>query len=90
MSTMHSRVLLAARSPPALGLRRDPEHSERAPVDRSALRSTVPSYVTEPFTHEQQLVQQGARLVIADGRSACHLAESKRSIAPSLASFAIS
>jgi cytochrome c oxidase subunit 2 len=48
----------------------------------------VPRYVSEPFTHEQQLIEQGARLVIADGCSACHLNASKRSIAPSFASFA--
>jgi cytochrome c oxidase subunit II len=48
----------------------------------------VPSYVTEPFTHEQQLVEQGARLVIADGCSACHLAATRKGFAPSFASFA--
>jgi len=48
----------------------------------------VPAYVTEPFTHEQQLIGQGARLVVADGCSACHLAASARSIAPSFSSFA--
>ncbi len=50
--------------------------------------SSVPSYVTEPFTHEQQLVQQGARLVVADGCAACHLSASDRSVAPSFSSFA--
>jgi hypothetical protein len=48
----------------------------------------VPSYVTEPFTHQQQLIEQGARLVVADGCSACHLNLSKPGIAPSFSSFA--
>jgi hypothetical protein len=42
----------------------------------------------EPFTHEQQLVVQGARLVVADGCSACHLDKLKQSASPSFASFA--
>jgi hypothetical protein len=50
--------------------------------------STAPSYVTEPFTHQQQLVEQGARLAVADGCAACHLDAAGRGIAPSFASFA--
>ncbi len=50
--------------------------------------TTVPAYVTEPFTHEQRLVEQGARLVVADGCSACHLIASARGVAPSFSSFA--
>ena len=50
--------------------------------------STAPSYVTEPFTHQQQLVEQGARLAVADGCTACHLDAAGRGIAPSFASFA--
>jgi hypothetical protein len=50
--------------------------------------SAAPAYVTEPFTQQQQLVEQGARLVVADGCSACHLLASKGSIAPSFSSFA--
>jgi hypothetical protein len=57
------------------------------PGTDGARRSTVPAYVTEPFTHEQQLVEQGARLVIADGCAACHLGGSTRG-APSFSSFA--
>jgi hypothetical protein len=54
-----------------------------------AARSTaVPAYVTEPFTHEQQLVEQGARLVVADGCAACHLIASAHALAPSFSSFA--
>jgi hypothetical protein len=54
----------------------------------SSHAASVPSYVTEPFTHQQQLVEQGARLVIVDGCSACHLALSKPGVGPSFASFA--
>jgi ABC-type amino acid transport substrate-binding protein len=50
--------------------------------------STVPAYISEPFTHHQQLVEQGARLVISYGCSACHLAAVGRRLAPSFASFA--
>ena len=50
--------------------------------------SSVPAYVTEPFTPEQHLIEQGARLVVADGCSACHLTLSKPGIAPSFSSFA--
>jgi hypothetical protein len=56
--------------------------SQRAP------RSSVPAYVTEPFTHEQQLIEQGARLVVSDGCSACHLTLGKPDVAPSFSSFA--
>jgi hypothetical protein len=57
------------------------------PSSGRTLGSTVPAYVTEPFTHEQQLVEQGARLVVADGCAACHLSGSTRG-APSFSSFA--
>jgi len=59
-----------------------------APSTPSAGRSSVPAYVTEPFTHEQQLIEQGARLVIVDGCSACHLIAARHGIAPSFSSFA--
>jgi hypothetical protein len=51
-------------------------------------QASVPSYVTEPFTPEQHLIEKGARLVVADGCSACHLTLSKPGIAPSFSSFA--
>ena len=38
-----------------------------APSTSDARSTTVPAYVTEPFTHEQQLIEQGARLVVCDG-----------------------
>ncbi|HEY3760084.1 MAG TPA: hypothetical protein VGL37_10005 [Solirubrobacteraceae bacterium] len=50
--------------------------------------STEPAYVSEPFTHQQQLIGQGARLVVSYGCSACHLAATGRRVAPSFASFA--
>jgi hypothetical protein len=49
---------------------------------------SVPSYVTEPFSHEEQLVAQGASLVVADGCAACHLSAKGKPIAPSFASLA--
>jgi len=59
-----------------------------APSTSDARSTTVPAYVTEPFTHEQQLIEQGARLVVADGCAACHLIASARALAPSFSSFA--
>jgi hypothetical protein len=50
--------------------------------------ASVPAYVTEPFTPEQRLIEQGARLIVADGCSACHLNAAARSGAPSFSSFA--
>ncbi len=47
-----------------------------------------PAYLTAPFSHEQQLVEQGARLVVADGCSVCHLAKTQQRSAPSFGSFA--
>jgi Cytochrome c len=53
-----------------------------------AQQSAVPGYVTEPFTHQQQLIAQGARLVVADGCAACHLIGSAAGNAPSFSRFA--
>jgi hypothetical protein len=50
--------------------------------------STEPAYVKEPFTHQQLLVEQGARLAVPYGCAACHLGAAGRGIAPSFASFA--
>jgi hypothetical protein len=55
---------------------------------KDTTHASVPSYVTEPFTPEQQLIEKGARLVVADGCSACHLTLSKPGVAPSFSSFA--
>jgi hypothetical protein len=58
-------------------------------TDTARLQSSGGATTTpEPFTHEQQLVVQGARLVVADGCSACHLDKLKQSVSPSFASFA--
>jgi cytochrome c5 len=59
-----------------------------APSSGRARSSTAPSYVIEPFTHEQQLVERGARLVVSDGCAACHLSAGGKGIAPSFSSFA--
>jgi hypothetical protein len=51
--------------------------------------ATQPSYVLAPFTHQQQLVQRGARLYVADGCSACHSIGSRRGgLGPSFAVLA--
>jgi hypothetical protein len=50
--------------------------------------SSAPAYASEPFTPQQQLIQQGARLVVADGCAACHLEARTAKLAPSFASFA--
>jgi cytochrome c2 len=50
--------------------------------------SSVPAYITAPFTHEQLLVEQGARLAVADGCTACHLMGKSRSVGPNFAGFA--
>ncbi len=54
----------------------------------STASSSVPAYVTEPFSHEQELIAQGARLVVADGCSACHLMTGRSGLGPSFSSFA--
>jgi len=54
-----------------------------APLTSSEVQS-----VSEPFTAQQQLVQQGARLVVPYGCAACHLAKTNHDIGPSFDSFA--
>jgi hypothetical protein len=54
----------------------------------SSHTSTEPAYVNEPFTHQQLLVEQGARLAVSYGCAACHLGAAGGGIAPSFASFA--
>jgi cytochrome c5 len=44
--------------------------------------------VSEPFTHQQQLVEQGGHLVVAYGCASCHLAKANHDIGPSFANFA--
>jgi hypothetical protein len=50
--------------------------------------STAPAYITAPFTHEERLVEQGARLAVSDGCTACHLVGESRSVGPDFAGFA--
>jgi cytochrome c2 len=50
--------------------------------------SNAPAYITAPFTHEEQLVEQGARLAVADGCTACHLMGKSQSVGPDFAGFA--
>jgi hypothetical protein len=50
--------------------------------------ASTPSYVTQPFTHEQRLVEQGARLIVADGCAVCHLPGAGHKPDPSFTSFA--
>jgi hypothetical protein len=50
--------------------------------------ASVPAYVTAPFTHEEQLVEQGAHLAVADGCTACHLVGKAKSVGPDFAGFA--
>jgi len=47
----------------------------------------VPGYVTEPFTPQEQRVERGARLIVTDGCSSCHL-HAAAGVAPSFQSFA--
>jgi hypothetical protein len=58
------------------------------PGGQGSSSSTAPAYVSEPFTAQQRLIEQGAHLVVSDGCSACHLIATARNIAPSFASFA--
>lgn len=51
-------------------------------------RSSTPAYLTEPETRQQQLIAEGARLVVADGCASCHLSASTPVPAPSFTSFA--
>jgi cytochrome c5 len=59
-----------------------------APSARGPSTATVPQYVSEPFTAREQLIEQGARLIVADGCAACHLDKTSRTIGPSFDDFA--
>jgi len=50
--------------------------------------SSIPSFASEPYTHQQELVVQGARLIVTDGCSACHLVAHTRHAGPSFDDFA--
>jgi hypothetical protein len=62
--------------------------SSAAPATQGSSSSSVPAYVTEPFSPEQKLVEQGARLVVSDGCSVCHLMTGAHPNAPPFLSFA--
>jgi cytochrome c5 len=49
---------------------------------------TVPAYVTAPFSVQQQRIAAGARLIVSDGCSVCHLQGAGTRAAPSFESFA--
>lgn len=53
-----------------------------------AVGAGVPAYVTEPFTPQQHLVAKGARLILTDGCSVCHLEAAAKNHAPDFNSFA--
>jgi hypothetical protein len=58
------------------------------PSSQDSSSSTAPAYISEPFSAQQRLIEQGAHLVVSDGCSACHLMATARNTAPSFASFA--
>jgi hypothetical protein len=80
--TLHSRALLAGVLLLALS------GCGGGGASGTHTSSSVPSYVTEPFTHEQRLIAQGASLIVNDGCAACHLNATAKGIAPSFSSFA--
>jgi hypothetical protein len=47
-----------------------------------------PQYAPESLTHQEQLVHQGAQLIVSDGCAACHLSGAMKRAAPSFSSFA--
>jgi hypothetical protein len=59
-----------------------------ASSSKASLTSGSPQYLSEPFTPQQQLVAQGARLAVSYGCTACHLAKGKQNVGPAFASFA--
>jgi hypothetical protein len=59
----------------------------KAPNIVHARAANEPTYSPEPRTHEQRLVEEGARLVVSDGCSSCHL-NGRPGVAPSFAGFA--
>lgn len=59
-----------------------------ASSSQASLPSGEVQSVSEPFTAQEQLVQQGARLVVSYGCAACHLASAKHDVGPSFDHFA--
>ncbi len=62
----------------------------RGPANTGAGASTeAPSSGAAPFTHQEQLVERGARLYVSDGCSSCHAIDSGRGgLGPSFAVLA--
>lgn len=50
--------------------------------------TSVPAYVQEPFTPHQHMVAEGARLIVTDGCSVCHLPGQAKGTGPDFTSFA--
>jgi hypothetical protein len=47
-----------------------------------------PQRAPEAFTHHQQLIEQGANLILSDGCSACHLDRTSQALGPNFTRFA--
>ncbi len=58
-----------------------------SPKQASPTEST-PAFATAPYTPQQERVAAGAKLVVADGCSACHLNGSDPKLAPNFTSLA--
>lgn len=50
--------------------------------------ASVPAYVREPFSAQQELIAEGARLIVSEGCSACHLDTTRSSLGPNFDSLA--
>lgn len=50
--------------------------------------TSVPAYVREPFTAQQRRVAAGARLIVSEGCSVCHLDGSSSRLGPNFEHFA--
>ncbi len=61
--------------------------SHRAPSVQAA-SPPEPQYAVGELTRNEQLVNEGARLAVADGCASCHLQGAKRSPGPNFDSFA--
>jgi cytochrome c551/c552 len=59
-----------------------------APRATSTRETSEPAYAAAPFTHQQELVEAGATLDVADGCSACHAIGGKPKSGPSFTGFA--
>ncbi len=58
-----------------------------SPKQASSTEST-PAFATAPYTPQQERVAAGAKLVVADGCSACHLNGADQKLAPNFTSLA--